>query len=396
MDGLKKYWPLLILILALGFIAGLFLASSLGFTSRKATQADSNIPIQLKDESDIHELMKHMSHVFEEVASTVSVSVVSIFAEQTVQAPKSYGLPDDPYKEFFGEDFFRRFFGVPPPEEEKRTVRSMGSGVIVTKNGYILTNNHVIANAERLSVVTGDKQAYEANVVGADPPSDVAVIKIKAKNLPAAILGDSDKVKVGQWVIAVGNPFRLMHTVTTGIISAKGRSSVGLAAYEDFFQTDASINPGNSGGALADLNGDIIGINTAITSPSGGNIGIGFAIPINMAKQVMDELMSNGKVTRGYIGLLPQDIDENIAAALNIKEGEGVLIREVVRNGPADRSGIKPGDIIIEFDKSKVKDSTQFRNLVAKIKPGAAIKIALLRNSQKMEVTVILEERPNE
>ncbi len=396
MDRQKKYWPLLLLVLALGFIAGLFLAPSLSFTSRKETQADSKTPIQLKDESDIHELMKHMSHVFEEVASTVSLSVVSIFAEQTVQTPQTYGLPDEAYREFFGEDFFRRFFGAPPKKEENRTVRSMGSGVIVTKDGYILTNNHVIANAERLSVVTGDKQAYEAEVIGADPPTDVAIIKIKAKNLPAAILSDSDKVKVGQWVIAVGNPFRLMHTVTTGIISAKGRSSVGLAAYEDFFQTDASINPGNSGGALADLNGEIIGINTAITSPSGGNIGIGFAIPINMAKQVMDELISNGKVTRGYIGLIPQDIDKNIAAALNTKEGEGVLIREVVRNGPADRSGIKPGDIIMQFNKSKVINSTQFRNLVAKIKPEATIKIVLFRNSQKMEVTVILEERPNE
>jgi serine protease Do len=224
----------------------------------------------------------------------------------------------------------------------------------------------------------------------------VAVIKIKAADLPAAILADSDKVEVGQWVIAVGNPFQLMHTVTAGIISAKGRSMVGLADYEDFIQTDASINPGNSGGALADLEGNVIGINTAITSPSGGNIGIGFAIPINMARRVMDELISKGKVTRGYLGVTLQDIDNNLAKALKLKSMEGALVTEVVQNGPAAKAGIKRGDIIVEFNDQKVANRTQLRNLAARAKPKSEVKIGLLRDGKKMEVTAILVERPIE
>jgi len=224
----------------------------------------------------------------------------------------------------------------------------------------------------------------------------VAVIKIDANDLPAAILGDSDKVKVGQWVIAVGNPFHLFHTVTHGIISAKGRSSVGLADYEDFFQTDASINPGNSGGALADTEGNVIGINTAIASPSGGNVGIGFAIPINIAKKVMDDLISRGEVTRGYIGLIPQDINDDLAKALKLSGTEGVLVGDVDRAGPADKGGIRRGDVIVDFDGKKVENSTQLRNMAAQSKPGMPVKIGLLRDGKKMEVTVTLGERPKE
>ena len=289
------------------------------------------------DNPQVHGLLSQISEAFEEAAANVSSSVVSIFAEQTVQVQSPFGLPDDAFKDFFGDDFFKRFFGTPPSQEHKRTVQSLGSGVIVTKDGYILTNNHVVANAEKLSVIIGDKKNYEAKIIGTDPPTDVAVIKIDANDLPAAILGDSDKVKVGQWVIAVGNPFHLFHTVTHGIISAKGRSSVGLADYEDFFQTDASINPGNSGGALADTEGNVIGINTAIASPSGGNVGIGFAIPINMAKKVMDDLISRGEVTRGYIGLIPKDINDDLAKALKLSGTEGVLVGDVDRAGPADK-----------------------------------------------------------
>lgn len=392
----KKYWILLPIVLILGIIAGILLASRLGFFSRTTTREESKSPSKLLEEPNIHELMTHISHVFEEASAKASLSVVSIFAEQVVQPQKSFGLPDDPLRDFFGDDFLRRFFGMPPQREKKRTVRSLGSGVISTEDGYILTNNHVVARAEKLSVVTGDKKTYQAKVIGTDPPTDIAVIKIKAKNLPAASFGNSDEVNVGQWVIAVGNPFHLMRTVTAGIISAKGRSSVGLADYEDFIQTDASINPGNSGGALADLHGNVIGINTAITSPSGGNIGIGFAIPINMAVNVMDELISKGKVIRGYIGLFLQDIDENLAKALNMKRAEGVLVADVVRDGPAVRAGIKRGDVIIEFHRKKVEGGTQLRNIVAMTKPKTPVKIILLRNGQKMEAKVTLGERPKE
>jgi serine protease Do len=224
----------------------------------------------------------------------------------------------------------------------------------------------------------------------------VGVIKIDVRDLPAASLGNSDKVNVGQWVIAIGNPFQLMHTVTAGIISAKGRSSVGLADYEDFFQTDASINPGNSGGALADLSGNVIGINTAIASPSGGNIGIGFAIPINMARQVMDSLISKGKVVRGYIGILPQDIDENLAKAFDLKSTEGVLVGDVTPKGPADQAGIKRGDVILSLDGKKVENSTQLRTMIAEAAPKTEAKVGLVRKGKEMELTVTLAERPKE
>jgi serine protease Do len=338
--------------------------------------------------------MKQISEAFEQASAKVSPSVVSIFAEQTVEVQNPFGMPDEAFRQFFGEDLFKRFFDIPHPQEKKRTVRSLGSGVIVTEDGYILTNNHVVERADKLSVVVGDKKTYSAKVIGTDPPTDVAVIKIDANNLPLASLGDSDNVIVGEWVIAVGNPFQLMHTVTAGIISAKGRSSVGLAEYEDFIQTDASINPGNSGGALADLEGNVIGINTAITSPSGGNIGIGFAIPINMAKQVMSSLMTEGKISRGYLALLPQDIDEQLAKALNLKSTEGSLVADVTSGGPADRGGIQRGDIIIAIDGKKVKNSTELRNMVAQIAPGKSVEITLIRDGREMRVKVRLGERP--
>jgi len=350
--------------------------------------------VKTPQDSQVHDLMKQISEAFELASSKISPSVVSIFAEQTVQVQSPFGMPDESFRDFFGEDFFKRFFGTPQPQEEKRTVRSLGSGVIVTKDGYILTNNHVVENAEKLSVVIGDKKTYDAKVIGTDPPTDVAVIKIDAENLPLASLGDSDNVNIGQWVIAVGNPFQLMHTVTAGIISAKGRSSVGLAEYEDFIQTDASINPGNSGGALADLDGNVIGINTAITSPSGGNIGIGFAIPINMARQVMSTLMSEGKISRGYLALRPQDIDENLAKALKLKTTKGTLVADVTSGGPADRGGIRRGDVIIAVDGKKVKDSVELRNMVAGIAPGKSVEITLIRDGREMQVKVRLGERP--
>jgi serine protease Do len=298
-------------------------------------------------------------------------------------------------RDFFGDDFFRRFFGT-PPQEQKRTVRSLGSGVIVSKDGHILTNNHVVAGASRLTVILGDRKKYAAKTIGTDPLTDVAVIKVDAGDLPAAVLGDSDLVKVGQWVIAVGNPFELMRTVTHGIISAKGRSSVGLATYEDFIQTDAPINPGNSGGALADLDGHMIGINTAITSPTGGNVGLGFAIPVNMARSVMNELLTKGRVIRGYLGLTAQDIDDSLVKPLKLRDSNGALVSEVVPGGPADRAHIKTGDVIIEFNGKGVRDSSDIHNYAAGTAPGTEVKIILLRDGQRVEATAVLNERPAE
>jgi serine protease Do len=336
-------------------------------------------------------LLDQFSVAFEAAASKISPSVVPIFAEQVMTVQNPYSSPDDPFKDFFGEDFFKRFFGG---ENMKQTVRSLGSGVIVTPDGYILTNNHVVQGASKLTVILTDKKKYEAKVIGTDPQTDVAVIKIDANDLPTAMLTNSDNVKIGQWVIAVGNPFQLMHTITAGIISAKGRSSVGLADYEDFIQTDAAINPGNSGGALADLDGRVIGINTAISSPSGGNVGIGFAIPINMAKKVMEELIKHGAITRGYIALYPQDITNELAKALYLKSTEGILVGDVVKDGPADKAGIKTGDIILKFNNRKVDNSVQLRNMVAETKPNTEVPIYIVRNNKEMDLKVKIEERP--
>jgi serine protease Do len=339
-----------------------------------------------------------MSQAFEAAAAKIGPSVVSIFAEQVVQSGGRQGMPDDPFRDFFGDQFSRRFFGDPDQggDGQRRTVRGLGSGVIVSRDGLILTNNHVVEKADRLSVVIGDKTSYPAKVVGTDPQTDVAVIRIDARDLPVAEFGDSDGVKVGEWVLAVGNPFQLMHTVTAGIISAKGRSSVGLADYEDFIQTDASINPGNSGGALADLDGRIIGLNTAIASPSGGSIGIGFAIPINMARKVLDELVAKGQVVRGYLGVTLQPIDETMARALKLKVTDGALVGDVVPDGPGDKAGVQRGDVVVSVDGVAVRDNAQVRSLVAEGDPGKAMILGLVRDGTRIERKVTLAERPRE
>jgi serine protease Do len=382
--------PMAILLgfpLIFGLAAASGRSAAEGTASQVGSQASSG-----QNVSTSREMIRQFSEAFESAAAKVSGAIVSIYAEQVVQVQNPFGSPDDPFRQFFGDYFFKRFFG---PQEQKQTIRSLGSGVIVSSDGHILTNNHVVAKAQKLYVVIGDKKRYVAKVVGADPPTDVAVIKIDAANLPTAVLGDSDQVKVGQWFIAVGNPFQLLHTVTAGIISAKGRSSVGLATYEDFFQTDASINPGNSGGALADLDGNVIGINTAIESPSGGNIGIGFAIPINMAKQVMTTLLAKGKVLRGYMGLSLQSIDEELAKALKLSNTSGALVASVVAGGPADQGGIKQGDVIIALEGRPVTDRDELRNRVAQVPPGTTVKVSILRNGRESSASVVLGSQPS-
>ncbi len=381
----KRSLFILIMLIA-GFVGGLIVASNLEWTPAIIGRDQPESVSKSTTPSSARALADQLSDLFESASDKVSPSVVPIFSEQEVKVSSPFGSPDDPFRDFFGDDFFKHFFGQIPQGDQKQTVRGLGSGVIVSSDGYILTNNHVVDGADKLTVVMSDQKKYSAKVIGTDPQTDVAVIKIEAKDLPAVNLGNSDNVKVGQWVIAVGNPFQLMHTVTAGIISAKGRSNVGLADYEDFIQTDASINPGNSGGALADLDGNVIGINTAISSPSGGNVGIGFAIPINMARNVMAQLMKKGKITRGYLALVPQDIDDNLAKALKLKNTEGALVGDVTTDGPAD--------IITEFNGEKVKNSTELRNMVAQTAPGTSVKISLLRDGREMQVKVVLGERP--
>jgi serine protease Do len=389
---LQKYFLIII-------IAGLTSVITVASISKSKSDSDNEINFRTSysDYADTALVMKgrmlldQFSVAFESSAAKISPSIVPIFAEQTKTFNNPFGSPADPFHQFFGDDFFKRFFGNP---SQKQTVRSLGSGVIVTQDGYILTNNHVVDGADKLTVMLNDNKKYNAEIIGTDPQSDVAVIKIDENNLPAAVLGNSDNVKIGQWVIAVGNPFQLMHTITAGIISAKGRSSVGLAAYEDFMQTDAAINPGNSGGALADLDGRVVGINTAISSPSGGNVGIGFAIPINMAKHVMESLIKNGTVSRGYLAVVPQDITDDLAKALDLDETNGALIGDVVKDGPADKAGMKRGDIVLTYNGKKVKDSAQLRNMVSETEPGTKVPVTVLRDGDKIDMDITLGERP--
>ncbi len=394
MKTLHKRFPiLLVLTLAVGFSGGMAFLLVLGSSSATSGQHTGEAPLRPVTPRG-HEFLDQFSVAFENASAKVNQSVVPIFSEEVKEVQNPFASNENPFKGFFGDDFFNRFFKG--SQNQKQVVRALGSGVIVSKDGYILTNNHVVDDSQKLTVTLDDHKKYSAKLIGKDPQTDVAVIKIDAKGLPAASLGNSDDVRVGEWVIAVGNPFQLMHTVTAGIISAKGRASVNLADYEDFIQTDASINPGNSGGALADLDGNVIGINTAIYSPSGGNVGIGFAIPVNMAKRVMDELISKGKVTRGFLGLVPQDIDETLAKALKLKTSVGSLVGDVTSDGPASKAGIQRGDIITEFNGKKIDNSSDLRNSAAQTEPGTTLPVKIIRNGKEQTLSVKLDERPND
>jgi serine protease Do len=300
----------------------------------------------------------------------------------------------------FNNPFFRRFFGdqfgnrQPNRQFNAPRERGLGSGVIVTKDGYILTNNHVVENADELKVVLQDGREFSAKVVGRDAKSDVAVIRIEAKDLPTVPLADSDKVEVGDVVLALGNPFGVGQTVTTGIVSATGRGGLGIEDYEDFIQTDAAINPGNSGGALVDAEGRLIGINTAIYSHSGGNQGIGFAIPSALAKNVMDSLIKDGHVTRGYLGVMIQDVTPALAKQFQLKENSGALVGDVVTTGPAAKAGLKEGDVVVEFNGKKIPDSRHLRLAVGATTPGTTVPVKLLRNGSAKTVEVTVKEQP--
>ncbi len=315
----------------------------------------------------------------------VSPAVVNIATRGTVEAPRN-PLMDDP--------FFRRFFGV-PEQRRRREVRSAGSGVIVdAKNGYIITNHHVIENADEIEIALNDDRNLEAEIVGSDPGTDIAVLKLKQpKRLTEMRLGDSDKVEVGDFVVAIGNPFGLQHTVTSGIVSAKGRRGISRDGYEDFIQTDASINPGNSGGALVNLRGELIGINSAIFSNSGGNIGIGFAIPVNIAKAIMVQLIEFGEVKRGLLGVSITDVNAETAKALGLEDNtKGALVQEVVPESAAEQAGIEVGDIIVSVDGKEVSSANDLRTNVGLHRSGDTVSIGLIRDGKRRTVKATLTE----
>jgi len=323
-------------------------------------------------------------------ANKAMASVVNISTEKKVTVQPSYNP-------FFQDPFFRRFFGGQPYQPRSQVQKSMGSGVVVSSDGYILTNNHVAGGMDVIRIGFSDKRTFEAKVVGTDPRTDLALLKIDAKDLPAITIGNSDKLEVGQFVLAIGNPFGLTSSVTMGIVSAKGRANLRIADYEDFIQTDAPINPGNSGGALVNLEGEMVGINTAIFSPSGGNLGIGFSIPSNMAKDVMDHLLKYGKVVRGYLGISIQELDPNIKKSFKYS-GEGALVAEVIPDSPAEKAGIIAGDIIVDYRGKKVSSMAELKKLIGETMPGEKAEMTVFRDGKtskaSAEVIELKEEAP--
>jgi serine protease Do len=313
-------------------------------------------------------------------------TVVNISTTKLVRSPMDDFFRGRDLPDFFGDDFFKRFFGDQHPREFRQ--KSLGSGFIIDKEGYIITNNHVVEKAEQIKVKLSDKKEYDAQVIGTDPKTDLALIKIKAAgSLPVVRLGDSDKLEVGEWVVAIGNPFGLEQTVTTGIISAKGRV-IGAGPYDDFLQTDASINPGNSGGPLFNLKGEVVGINTAIVA---GGQGIGFAIPVNMAKAVLPQL-KKGKVVYGYLGVYIQDITPELATSFGLKEAKGVLVSDVTPDSPAKKAGVNKGDVILEYDGKQVEEKGQLTKMVGRTAIGKKVKLVVLRDKEQKTLWVTIAE----
>jgi serine protease Do len=338
-----------------------------------------------------------LERAFIRVAEEVKPAVVNISTMYKVKHPREElergPFFEGPFKDFFGEEFFERFFKNIPRGEIPQ--RSLGSGLIVSPEGYILTNNHVVEKAQKIEVRLSDKTKFRGEVVGRDPKTDIAVIKIdpKGHQLAIAKLGDSNKCRVGQWAIAIGNPFGLDRTVTVGVISATGRSDIGIAAYENFIQTDASINRGNSGGPLVNIQGEVIGINTAIVATGQG---IGFAVPINMARDVMEQLIEHGEVIRGWMGIAIQKVTEELAKQFGVEPGSGVLVGQVFKGDPADKAGIKVGDIITKFDGTPVTDPAQLSRLAAATPPNKKVEVVIIRDKQEKTLTITMGKQKEE
>jgi len=328
------------------------------------------------------------SKAFSEIASTISPTVVNISTTKVVKRDAG-PFSDDPLFDLFNP--FRNF-RMPKKWKEQ----SLGSGVIVSADGYIITNNHVVEQADEIRVTLVDKRSFKAKIIGADTKTDIAVVKIDADNLRAAQWGDSDGLQVGEFVLAIGNPYGLSHTVTMGIISAVGRANVGIADYEDFIQTDAAINPGNSGGPLVNIRGELIGINTAIFSRSGGYQGIGFAVPSNMARLVMNQLVQKGKVTRGWLGVTIQELTPELSQKFGLRNEKGALVGDVAKGSPAEKAGLKRGDIILEYNGKKITDVGALRNMVAQSKVGSEVSLTISRGGKEYGMKVLIMELPKD
>jgi serine protease Do len=383
MTSKKRLYLFAGFILVLGIFVGLVVSSHLGVIS--------TLPAKSQISSKSLDILTQLSDAQSEVAAVATPSVVNISTTRVIKSREEapFDLFDDP--------FFRRFFGdqFPHPNIPKEhKEQSLGSGVIVSEDGYIVTNNHVIERAQEIKVLLSNKKDYNAKLIGADPKTDIAVIKIDGKGLTALPWGDSNKLKVGEIVFAIGNPFGLNQTVTMGMISAVGRANVGIADYEDFIQTDAAINPGNSGGALINARGELIGINTAILSRTGGYQGIGFAVPSSMARQVMDSLVKYKKVVRGWLGVSIQEVTSDLAEEFGVKDLKGALVSGVIKGSPAEKAAIKQGDVILQYNGKVVEDTGHLRNMVSQTPIGTKVHVKLLRQKKELEVDVVIAELP--
>jgi len=379
--GAPLRWVAVLLLLAIGFIGGLTVAGS------GIGKPQSEIQAMLATPEAVASPGKTEAASYADVAAIVMPTIVNISTDKVVESAWQHPFMDDP--------FFRRFFGVPRDNGQERVERSLGSGIVISEDGYILTNNHVVEQASKIIVTFEGNQEYQAEVIGTDPETDVALIKIDVEGLPYAHFGDSDRLRIAEQVMAIGNPFGLGQTVTMGIVSALGRS-IGLIDYEDLIQTDATINPGNSGGALINMNGEVVGMNAAILSRSGGSQGIGFAIPSNMANRVVKSLREHGKVERAWLGVTIQPVDQNMADYYGQDKPRGVLISTVNEDTPAEKAGLREQDIILSVDGEEVNTVSRLRNIISLSPIGEAVELQIIRNGKEKQIMVTLDELPDD
>ncbi|HRI38772.1 MAG TPA: Do family serine endopeptidase, partial [Nitrospira sp.] len=391
----KKSWVMTAALLTAGIIIGFVIASDLGWLSNGHAVPDSASvtpppPIVRPVSTAPQPILGGGNQTFVDIAKSVKPAVVNIYATKSGRGDGAGATPfDDPlFRKFFGDEFFRKF---EHPKEKKE--RGLGSGVIVEPSGLIITNNHVVGKADEIRVTLSDKREFKAKLIGTDPKTDVAVVKIEATGLPSVPWADSDKLEVGEFVLAVGNPFGLTQTVTLGIVSALGRAA-GIAEYEDFIQTDAAINPGNSGGALVNVRGELVGINTAIFSQSGGNMGIGFAVPSNMAQSIMGQLVQTGKVVRGWLGVSIQELTPELGSQFGITETKGVLVSDVMDDSPAKKAGFERADVIVEYDGKPMDSPTHLRNAVAQTPVGKKVVVKIIRDKKAKTIDLTIVEQP--
>ncbi len=389
-----RSWIVAATLLTAGMIIGFVVASDLNwFPTGHAVPDASSVPIARPVATAPQPTLPGGSgQTFVDIAKAVKPAVVNIYATKNTgrgEGPHSTPFDDPFFRRFFGDEFFRKFDQQPKDRKE----RGLGSGVIVESNGLIITNNHVVGKADEIRVTLSDKREFKAKLIGTDPKTDVAVVRIDATGLPTVPWADSDRLEVGEFVLAVGNPFGLTQTVTLGIVSALGRAA-GIAEYEDFIQTDAAINPGNSGGALVNVRGELVGINTAIFSQSGGNMGIGFAVPSNMAQSIMGQLVQTGKVVRGWLGVSIQDLTPELASQFGLGDTKGVLVSDVMEDSPAKKAGFERADVIVEYDGKPMDSPAHLRNAVAQTPVGKKVTVKIIRDKKPKTIELAIAEQP--